>query len=340
MVNVLIGVAAFFLWYLSGRYIKPLGELYTFPFVLLSKFTAPAEKSLEEYQAKGKLAKHETKYPGLRTTILMIMLTLALLALVADVVGTIQAMISLWGKEFIVPSLPPIANYSVAVLMICVGALFGAIWIETKGVIPEEARIFVTSPQYEKKFNRFVLISFMLTLITSILYYMLKPFFLINPDSNIVHLLQVVIFLLMGALILLLGVIVITILAFGFHAIFSVVITFAWFLAHVSTNICEYIQVLFTKQGNKNVLLVRADDPQALPSAEIAALPSPEEIPVPVDTAYQDHEEAQALSQKQTKAASPAVLGNVPIEEPVFMEYCGNTTQNDYDTDADQSKKK
>ncbi len=232
MIYILFGLAGFVVWYLAG-YIPAVGGLYVF---LFGFFGVPLNR-LEQQLAPVAHSKNESKYPGLRTVMLIVALVLALLALVAETLNSLQALTALWGGIDTNIPLPPFVNLAMGALFLCVPALFGACWIEGK-VVPEDARIF---PVTTDKFERFIFFSFVLSCVTCTAFYALRPYFLANPESNITHLLQIGVFILMGLLVPLVGVIALYILAVGLHAVLVLALTPIWFVVSVLAGLCEHI---------------------------------------------------------------------------------------------------
>ncbi len=64
--TIAIAAAIFVVVYLAGRYIKPLGGLYAFVFVLLGKPLARLEQFLDELRFK---IDEDNTHPGLRTSV-------------------------------------------------------------------------------------------------------------------------------------------------------------------------------------------------------------------------------------------------------------------------------
>ena len=236
MTYILIGFAAFVVLYLAGH-IPHVGDLYVFTFGIIGLPLKLLEQALARVSHSQK---SESKYPGLRTVMLIVALVLALLALVAETLNSLQALTALWGGIDTNISLPSFVNLAMGALFLAVPALFGAIWIEPK-VVPEESRIFNVPADHAKKFEGFIFRSFLLSCITCMAFYALRPYFLANPDSNITHLLQIGVFVLMGLLVPLVGVIALYILAVGLHAVIVLALTPVWFVVSVLSGLCEHI---------------------------------------------------------------------------------------------------
>ncbi len=172
LLNIGIAALIFVVTYLAGVYIKPLGKVYSFVFFLIGKPLSRVEQLFEEFHAKR--SKQETKHPGLRTIMMIVILFLALAALTAETYNTLQALTALWGDVGItLPVLPSFVNYAMGALFLSIPAIFGTIWLECKKVVLEDVRMFTVPQEYTKKFERFSILSFSLSLVTSIAFYAL-----------------------------------------------------------------------------------------------------------------------------------------------------------------------
>src|SRR2546421_11132311 len=116
--------------YFLGR-VKPIGRFYAVLLIPPGKLFSALSDFLSPYGVKQK--KSESKYPGLRTIVLLIALCFAVVALAADGYNTLQALAALWNDaSFSLPSLPSFFTYSMGWLFLSLPALTGAIWLEPK----------------------------------------------------------------------------------------------------------------------------------------------------------------------------------------------------------------
>lgn len=238
---LIIGIAAlaFVVLYLAGRYIPPVGDMYAFVFGFAGKFSAGVESGLVRLAYK---VDEENEHPGLHTTVIIVTLSLALVALASGTWNTLQAIPTLFpDASFTLPSVPAWFNFAMGGLFASINMLFGSLWLEGKDAIPKEARLFNVG-----KFRGFVLFSFILSCLASVAFYGLKVVFLVNPDSNLTHLLQLSTFLLLGILEPFIGVVCLYLLALGVLTLLRIPVTVVWWIAHLATDLFEFLSLVFS----------------------------------------------------------------------------------------------
>lgn len=316
--------------YLAGRYIKPLGKLYTDVFGLAGKIFADIELGLDRLRFK---IDEENAHPGLHTTVIVVTLLLAVVALTSGTWNTLQALPTLFpDASLTLPSVPSWFNFAMGGLFFSVNALFGSLWLEGKEAVPKEARIFNAG-----KFGGFILFSFVLSLLASVAFYGLKVVFLMNPDSNVTHLLQLSTFLALGILEPCIGVVALYILALGVLSLLRIPVTVVWCIAHLATDLFEYMSLVFSGSDirigvrdkivgtvvyvrDTSVTLTHAQEQKenTLPTPqEPQALPAPvEEREYPVSTLIIGYPLPAPVEIEGTPSAVPPVEENNTSQTP------------------------
>src|SRR5260221_11845795 len=232
---VLIFAIVFFV----GR-IPPLGKMYATVFILIGKVLLRIEQWIEPFDTARRVNK--SKNPGLRTIILMFFCFLALAAGTAETFNTLQSLNALFTDANIaLPALPGVLNFSMGLLFLAVPALTGSGYIEIKKALPEEAKLFVVPETHAQKFERYIVSTFVLSVITSIAFYTLKAVYLASPDSNGTHLLQIVALIMLGVSLPLSGAIILYVLCLGISAVVGLLLTIVWFLAATLTDVCDFL---------------------------------------------------------------------------------------------------
>lgn len=230
--------------YFLGR-IPPIGNMYATVFILIGKVLLRIEQWIEPFDTARRT--NGSKNPGLRTIILVFSCFLALAALIAETFNTLQSLSALFTDASIaLPALPGVLNFSMGLLFLAVPALIGSVYLEIKNALPEEAKIFVVPEKHAQKFERYIVGTFVLSVITSITFYALKAVYLFSPDSNGTHLLQIVSLILLGCSLPLVGAIILYILALGVHSAIGLLLTIVWFIAATLTDIFDFLSRLFT----------------------------------------------------------------------------------------------
>lgn len=241
-----VPVVCFAIVYFLGR-IKPIGRFYATLLILPGLLFSALATFLTPFDPKQKTKGN--KYPGLRTIVLCIALLFCVVACVADGYNTIQALSALWADtSFSLPPLPGILTYSMGWLFLSLPALTGAIWLEQKRAVEPEAHIFTVPDEYKKKFERFIFLTFLLSLTTSIAFNALKPSFTADSGSVITQSLQIAVFVLMGVLLPLVMTISLYITALALQAVASLVLTIVWFLTTSIANFLEYLVLDFSRR--------------------------------------------------------------------------------------------
>jgi hypothetical protein len=278
---LLIAVILMILYFLGQN--KHIGRMYAVVFVLVGKVLLRIEQWLTPFDTAHRT--NGSKYPGLRTIILTIALVLAVSAFTAEAFNTIQALSTLFPDANItMPVLPGFLNFSMGLLFLAIPALTGSIWLEGKKVLPEEAHIFAVQDEYKEKFEKFVVSAFVLSIISSVAFYALKAVYLASSDSNGTHLLQIIVFILLGISMPLVGAIILYVLAVGLHAVLGLLLSIAWFLAAIGTDICHFLALIFLNRDDKELLGVRViQNGTAVVESEAStpAIAAPENEPVP-----------------------------------------------------------
>jgi len=152
-------------------------------------------------------------------------------------------------------SAPPVilglGNVAMAGLFISIPTLFGACWLEK--YIPEEARLFQVPTEHAQKFERFIKIALVVSIVNIVSFYTLRPFYLANPDSGATALLQLITFVLLGLIVPCVGVVALYILAIGLQTVISLPLTLVWFAVSAGVDTCEFIHKYFTSVTLKEI---------------------------------------------------------------------------------------
>ncbi len=241
----LVPVACLALVYFLGR-IKPIGRFYAVLLIPPGKLFFALSVILSPFDLKQK--KSESKYPGLRTIVLLIALGFAVVALASDGYNTLQALPAIWpDANFTPPSLPAFFTYSMGWLFLSLPALTGMIWLEQK--VELEVQIFTVPQAFQKQFERFIFLTFVLSFLASLAFNALKPSFTADNTSVVTQSLQICVFVLMGGLLPLVMALTVYILALGLQAVASLILTIAWFLTSLLADLIDFLVLDFT--GNE-----------------------------------------------------------------------------------------
>ena len=231
--------------YFLGR-IKPIGRFYAMLLIPPGKIMYALSQFLSPFDVEQR--KNESKHPGLRTIVLMFALTFALVATGSDGFLTLQALSALWpDASLTLPPLPSWLSYSFGWLFLSLPSLTGCIWLENKKAVHSEAQIFIVPEEHQKKFARFISLTFLLSVVTTIVFNTLKPAYLIDSSSWYTEVLQVCVFVLLGGLLPLIMAITLYILALGVQAIMSLILTLVWFLATLLCDLIDNLVVDFSR---------------------------------------------------------------------------------------------
>ncbi len=288
--SFIIITVTFLAVYLASRY-TPIGWIVCF----VCELAAIALKHLKDELSvfKQNNVSGNVKYPGLRTMVILVFFALSLIALSADTYGSLQALTALLGGAVVLPPLPAFFEYSMAALFAATSAISGGIWLEGLTVLPEEAKIFESGTDQEqvKKFRRLVVAGFWLSVAAGVTYFTLRPFFLHNPESGTTHLLQVVVFLLLGFLLPLVASLCVYLVPLGLQTILALLARIGLLIVTILTEVCEYVVTHFG--GSKPVTRTASTPPTSdatpadisggIPAVSSHPILESEAIPMPVD---------------------------------------------------------
>ncbi len=193
-----------------------------------------------------------SKYPGLRTIVLVIASIFAIVATVADGFLTNQALVALTDDTSLTFTLPANLswlNLSQGWLLLSIPAIAGMILLDTYfQVVPEEARIFrvPTDATAKKRFERFILLTFFLSLVTSIAFNALKPAYMQDTGSWETLVLRIVVFVVLGSMLPLCIALTVFIISLAIHSLFSLALRIVWFIALMFARILAFLARRFS----------------------------------------------------------------------------------------------
>src|SRR6266496_2821551 len=193
-----------------------------------------------------------SKYPGLRTIVLVIASIFAIVATVADGFLTNQALVALTDDTSLTFTLPDRLswlNLSQGWLLLSIPAIAGMILLDTYfQVVPEEARIFrvPTDATAKKRFERFILLTFFLSLVTSIAFNALKPAYMQDTGSWETLVLRIVVFVVLGSMLPLCIALTVFIISLAIHSLFSLALRIVWFIALMFARILAFLARRFS----------------------------------------------------------------------------------------------
>ncbi len=193
-----------------------------------------------------------SKYPGLRTIVLVIASIFAIVATVADGFLTNQALVALTDDTSLTFTLPDRLswlNLSQGWLLLSIPAIAGMILLDTYfQVVPEEARIFrvPTDATAKKRFERFILLTFFLSLVTSIAFNALKPAYMQDTGSWETLVLRIVVFVILGSMLPLCMALTVFIISLAIHSLFSLALRIVWFIALMFARILAFLARRFS----------------------------------------------------------------------------------------------
>lgn len=234
--------------------IKPIGEF----FATLIHIPAIALRSLAQLLKPFSVQEKPptSKYTGLRTILVIFTALYASLASVADAFINNQAIVA-WTDDsslsFTLPSSLSWLNYSSGWLFLSISAIAGIFLLDVYfHVVPEEVRIFKVPEEekLKKRFERFILVTFLLSLIASVAFNALKPAYLFDSSDSSWYLwtLRFCVYIVVGALLPLLMACAGYLLGLGFQAILSIVLTISWFLANTLCRILGFLAYRFAPE--------------------------------------------------------------------------------------------
>src|SRR5712691_5397667 len=181
VLTIVVSVVCLAVVYFLGI-IKPIGRFYALLLIPPGKLCVALSDLLAPFDVKRK--KSESTYPGLRTIVLLIALCFAVVALASDGYNTLQALPAIWpDANFTPPDLPPVFSYSMGWLFLSLPALTGMIWLEQKKAVALEVQIFTVPQAFQRKFERFIFLTFVLSLLASLAFNALKPSFTADSTS-------------------------------------------------------------------------------------------------------------------------------------------------------------
>jgi len=244
-----IVIAALVAAFLALGSIKPVGKLFARALHMLGLGFASVAELLKPFTPQQ--STNKVLY-GLRTIVLVIAGSFAAVATVADGFLTQQALVPLTDDKSLLFTLPPCLswlNLSQGWLFISLSAITGMILLETKfGVVPESARIFEVPKDAAKKaqFEWFILITFVLSLVATILFNALKPAYIADSESIITLVLRATVMIVLGALLPCCMALTIYMCSLAVHAVFSLAMTITFCLAAMLTRMLGFLVTDFT----------------------------------------------------------------------------------------------
>jgi hypothetical protein len=236
-----------FLCYCAGRFIQPVGEFYVSVILIpLGKLFLAIVERLQSFKEAHEVA--HNKQPGLVVIVRLIALVFALGVVVGEGYSSLIAIPALFGSEADTIKLPfpELAVPAMALLFFSLCAMFGMLWLESSEYIIPEARLFDGPRAKSKGFRLFATTMLITSLIATVLYYVERKFFLLDPESDITTYLQLTVFLFMGILVPCGGAVALWIVAVGLQAVINILFSIATFVASIIVEILDFLCLHFT----------------------------------------------------------------------------------------------
>ncbi len=236
-----------FLWYCLGRFIRPVGEFYSLVFVPIGKVFLAVVEGLQAFRKA-----HETVYskqPGLVVIVRLIALVFALAVIGGEAYSSLIAIPALFGNEAGVLELPfpGLAVPALGILFFALCSLFGLLWLESSEYIPAEARLFDVPPEKTRSFHRLATWILIVSLLATMLYYVERKFFLLDPNGDITTYLQIAVFTFLGMLVPCSGIVALWIVAVGLQAVVNLLFSIVAFVASIVVEILDFLSLHFTR---------------------------------------------------------------------------------------------